>query len=157
VAGAWVKPEKKMKSNHDLLMMNLKVKDGGHLRIFAPDLARTLTANDLELVGDGESFRVVQKCPWWSRVEFPCVGCKCTYWHVCWYILEDCNILDAELDVQNLIWCNPCAVKRCKSVVSEMEPGRGPLVLKKKSTHRSRHSTFEHTSFKKREHFLCLM
>jgi hypothetical protein len=78
VAGAWVKPEKKMKSNHDLLMMNLKVKDGGHLRIFAPDLARTLTANDLELVGDGESFRVVQKFPWWSRVEFPCVGCKCT-------------------------------------------------------------------------------
>jgi hypothetical protein len=32
-----------------------------HLKISAPDLARTLLANDLELVGDGESFRVVRK------------------------------------------------------------------------------------------------
>jgi hypothetical protein len=31
------------------------------MKISAPDLARTLKANDLELVGDGESFKVVQK------------------------------------------------------------------------------------------------
>jgi hypothetical protein len=31
------------------------------MKITAPDLARTLKANDLELIGDGESFRVVSK------------------------------------------------------------------------------------------------
>jgi hypothetical protein len=56
-----VKPGKKLKTNHEMLVMNLNASEGGHLRISAPNLARTLKANDLELVGDGESFRVVQK------------------------------------------------------------------------------------------------
>jgi hypothetical protein len=61
VAGAWVKLEKILKSHHELLVMNLGLAGLGHMKISAPDLARTLKANDLELVGDGESFRVVQK------------------------------------------------------------------------------------------------
>jgi hypothetical protein len=61
LAGAWVKPEKILKSHHELLDMNLGSAGSGHMKISAPDLARTLKANDLELVGDGESFRVVQK------------------------------------------------------------------------------------------------
>jgi hypothetical protein len=55
-----VKPEKKLKSHHELLVMNLSSSESGHLRISASDRARTLKANDLELVGDGEYFRVVQ-------------------------------------------------------------------------------------------------
>jgi hypothetical protein len=61
VAGAWVKPEKFLKTHHELLAMNLGLAGSGHLKISAPDLARTLKANDLELVGDGECFRVVQR------------------------------------------------------------------------------------------------
>jgi hypothetical protein len=61
VAGAWVKPEKILKSHHELLDVNLGSVGSSHLKISAPDLARTLKANDLELVGDGESFRVVPK------------------------------------------------------------------------------------------------
>jgi hypothetical protein len=61
VAGAWVKPEKILRSHHELLDMNLGSAGSGHMKISAPDLARTLKANDLELVGDGESFKVVQK------------------------------------------------------------------------------------------------
>jgi hypothetical protein len=60
VVEAWVKPEKKLKSNHEMLVMNLKANDGEHLKMSAPDLARTLKANNLELVGEGESFSVVQ-------------------------------------------------------------------------------------------------
>jgi hypothetical protein len=61
VAGAWVKPEKILKSHHELLGVNLGSADASLLKISAPDLARTLKANGLELVGDGESFRVVPK------------------------------------------------------------------------------------------------
>jgi hypothetical protein len=61
VAGAWVKPEKFLKTHHELLAMNLGSAGSGHLKISAPDLARTLKANDLELVGDGECFKVVQR------------------------------------------------------------------------------------------------
>jgi hypothetical protein len=61
VAGAWVKPEKILKTHHELLAMNLGSAGSGHMKISAPDLARTLKANDLELVGDGECFRVVQR------------------------------------------------------------------------------------------------
>jgi hypothetical protein len=61
VAGAWVKPEKIPKSHHELLDVNLGSAGASHLKISASDLARTLKANDLELVGDGESFRVVPK------------------------------------------------------------------------------------------------
>jgi hypothetical protein len=41
--------------------MNLGSAGSRHMKISAPDLAMTLKANDLELVGDGESFKVVQK------------------------------------------------------------------------------------------------
>jgi hypothetical protein len=61
VAGAWVKTEKRLKSQHELLVMNLNVAETGHLKVTAPDLARTLQANNLELVGDGENSRVVSK------------------------------------------------------------------------------------------------
>jgi hypothetical protein len=61
VDGAWVKPEKILKTHHELLAMNLGSAGSGHMMISAPDLARTLKANDLKLVGDGECFRVVQK------------------------------------------------------------------------------------------------
>jgi hypothetical protein len=61
MAGAWVKPEKQLKSHHELLLMNLSSSESGHLRISAQDLARTLKANDLELVVDGECFRMVQR------------------------------------------------------------------------------------------------
>jgi hypothetical protein len=61
VAGAWVKPEKLLKSHLGMLDMTLGSTGSRHLKISAPDLARTLKANDLELVGDGESFRVVRK------------------------------------------------------------------------------------------------
>jgi hypothetical protein len=61
VAGAWVKPEKYLKTHHELMVMNLDSAGSGHLRILAPNLARTLKANDMELVGDGECFRVVQR------------------------------------------------------------------------------------------------
>jgi hypothetical protein len=56
-----VKPEKMLKTHHELLAKNLGSAGSGHMRISAPDLARTLQANDLELVGDGECFRVVQR------------------------------------------------------------------------------------------------
>jgi hypothetical protein len=44
-----------------LLGVNLGSADASLLKISAPDLARTLKANGLELVGDGESFKVVPK------------------------------------------------------------------------------------------------
>jgi hypothetical protein len=50
-----------MKSHLEPLDMTLGSTGSRHLKISAPDLARTLLANDLELVGDGESFRVVRK------------------------------------------------------------------------------------------------
>jgi hypothetical protein len=50
-----------MKTHHELMVMNMDSVESGHLRISAPDLARTLKANDMELVGDGECFRVVQR------------------------------------------------------------------------------------------------
>jgi hypothetical protein len=56
-----VKPEKYLKTHHELMVMNMDSGESGHLRISAPDLARTLKANDMELVGDGECFGVVQR------------------------------------------------------------------------------------------------
>jgi hypothetical protein len=57
VARAWVKPEKFLKTHHELLAMNLGSAGSGHLKISVLNLTRTLKANDLELVGDGECFR----------------------------------------------------------------------------------------------------
>jgi hypothetical protein len=56
-----VKPEKYLKTHHELMVMNMDSAESGHLRISALDLVSTLKANDMELVGDGVCFRVVQR------------------------------------------------------------------------------------------------
>jgi hypothetical protein len=57
VAGAWVTPEKKLRSE---AAMNIHNQAGGEdWKISADDLARTLKANGLVLIGDGERFKVI--------------------------------------------------------------------------------------------------
>jgi hypothetical protein len=66
VAGAWVKSEKKLKYNHEMLVMNLKASDGEHLRISAPDLVRT---NDLDLARTNTTRKtLICGAPIWASV-----------------------------------------------------------------------------------------
>lgn len=61
VAGAWVTPEKRAKTQMELVIQNHVRSSGDDWEITAADLARTLDANALMLIGDGERFRVVPK------------------------------------------------------------------------------------------------
>jgi hypothetical protein len=59
--GAWVTPEKRKRSQHELLVTNQDQSGARQLKITAPDLARTLKANNLEMVADVKRCRVVRK------------------------------------------------------------------------------------------------
>jgi hypothetical protein len=61
VARAWVNPEKKMRSQLDLIISNQSLDGQDEKLITVTDFARTLEEKNLVLVGDGESFRVVPK------------------------------------------------------------------------------------------------
>jgi hypothetical protein len=61
VAGAWVMPEKRMRSHHDLLVTNLTASETRKMKITAPELARTLKANNMDLRGDGKRSRVMPR------------------------------------------------------------------------------------------------
>jgi hypothetical protein len=58
VAGAWMILEKKLRTENKINIHNQV--GGDDLKITAEDLARTLTANDLVLIGDGERFKVIK-------------------------------------------------------------------------------------------------
>jgi hypothetical protein len=58
VAGAWVILAKKLISENDINFHNQA--GGDDLKITADDLTRTLTANGLVLIGDGEGFKVIK-------------------------------------------------------------------------------------------------
>jgi hypothetical protein len=58
VAGSWLTPEKKARTEQEVIIHNQM--EGAELKITAGDLARTLVANDLLLIGDGESFKVIK-------------------------------------------------------------------------------------------------
>jgi hypothetical protein len=60
VAGAWLTPQKKARSTLEVCDMN-STKGFGPMLITAEDLARTLEANDLILVGDGAGFKVLSR------------------------------------------------------------------------------------------------
>jgi hypothetical protein len=58
VAGSWLTPEKKARTEQEVILHNQL--EGSDLKITAGDLARTLVANGLMLIGDGESFKVIK-------------------------------------------------------------------------------------------------
>jgi hypothetical protein len=58
VAGSWLTPEKKARTEQEVILHNQL--EGSDLKITAGDLARTLVANGLVLFGDGESFKVIK-------------------------------------------------------------------------------------------------
>jgi hypothetical protein len=58
VAGSWLTPEKKAKTEQEVFLQNQL--GGADLKITAGDLVRTLVANGLMLIGDGESFKVIK-------------------------------------------------------------------------------------------------
>jgi hypothetical protein len=58
VAGSWLTPEKKARTEQEVILHNQM--EGAELKITARDLARTLVANGLLLIGDGESFKVIK-------------------------------------------------------------------------------------------------
>jgi hypothetical protein len=60
VAGAWLTPQKKTRSTLEVCDMN-NTRGFGPMLITAEDLARTLEANDLILVGDGACFKVLDR------------------------------------------------------------------------------------------------
>jgi hypothetical protein len=60
VAGAWLTPQKKARSTLDVCDMNI-TRGFGPMLITAEDLARTLEANDLILMGDGAGFKVLYR------------------------------------------------------------------------------------------------
>jgi hypothetical protein len=58
VAGSWLTPEKKARTEQEITLHNQM--KGVELKITTGDLARTLMANGLVLIGDGESFKVIK-------------------------------------------------------------------------------------------------
>jgi hypothetical protein len=58
VAGSWLTLEKKARTEQEVTLHNQM--GGAELKITAGDLARTLVANGLMLIGDGESFKVIK-------------------------------------------------------------------------------------------------
>jgi hypothetical protein len=54
-------PGKRMRSHHDPLVTNLAASETRKMKITAPELVRTLKANNLELHGDGKRFRVMPR------------------------------------------------------------------------------------------------
>jgi hypothetical protein len=58
VAGSWLTPEKKARTEQAITLHNQM--EGAELKITAGDLARTLMANGLVLIGDGERFKVIK-------------------------------------------------------------------------------------------------
>jgi hypothetical protein len=58
VAGSWLTPEKRLRTEHEINLHNQM--EGVELKITAGDLARTLMANGLVLIGDGEHFKVIK-------------------------------------------------------------------------------------------------
>jgi hypothetical protein len=60
VAGAWLIPQKKARSSLEVCDMNM-VRGFGPMLITSEDLARTLEANALMLVGDGAGFKVLER------------------------------------------------------------------------------------------------
>ncbi|XP_051203399.1 uncharacterized protein [Lolium perenne] len=60
VAGAWVTPQKRARATLEVSDMNCS-RGFGPMLITAEDLARTLEANDLILVGDGAGFQVLDR------------------------------------------------------------------------------------------------
>jgi hypothetical protein len=60
VAGSWVIPQKKARTTLEVCDMNSS-RGFGPMLMTAEDLARTLEANDLVLVGDGACFQVLDR------------------------------------------------------------------------------------------------
>jgi hypothetical protein len=60
VAGSWVIPQKKARTTLEVCDMNSS-RGFGPMLMTAEDLARTLEANDLVLVGDGACFQVMDR------------------------------------------------------------------------------------------------
>jgi hypothetical protein len=58
VAKSWLTPEKKTRIEQEITLHNQM--EGAELKITAGDLTRTLMANSLVLIGDGESFKVIK-------------------------------------------------------------------------------------------------
>jgi hypothetical protein len=58
VAGSWLTLEKKPRTEREINLHNQT--EGAELKITAGDLPRTLMANGLVLIGDGERFKVVK-------------------------------------------------------------------------------------------------
>jgi hypothetical protein len=60
VAGSWVIPQKRARTTLEVCEMNSS-RGFGPMLMTAEDLARTLDANDLVLVGDGALFQVLDR------------------------------------------------------------------------------------------------
>jgi hypothetical protein len=60
VAGAWLTPQKKVRTTLEVCDMN-NISGFGPMMITAEDLARTLDTNALMLVGDGAGFTVLER------------------------------------------------------------------------------------------------
>jgi hypothetical protein len=60
VAGAWLTPQKKVRSTLEVCDMN-STRGFGPMLITDEDLVRILEANDLILVGDGAGFKVLKR------------------------------------------------------------------------------------------------
>jgi hypothetical protein len=58
VAGSWLTPEKKARTEQEITLHNQM--EGAELKITTGVLARTLMANGLVLIGDGERFKVIK-------------------------------------------------------------------------------------------------
>jgi hypothetical protein len=58
VAGSWLTPEKRLRTEQEINLHNQM--EGAELKITVGDLARTLMANSLVLIGDGERFKVIK-------------------------------------------------------------------------------------------------
>jgi hypothetical protein len=56
VAGAWVTPEKKLRTESEINVHSQT--EDGNWKISTDDLTRTLMANGLVLIGNGEHFKV---------------------------------------------------------------------------------------------------
>jgi hypothetical protein len=61
VVGSWLMPIKKLMMTNNVEMMNACCAEEEALKIIAPDLARTLAANGLAMIGDGEQFKIVSR------------------------------------------------------------------------------------------------
>jgi hypothetical protein len=57
-AGSWLTPEKRLRTEQEITLHNQM--EGTELKITAWDLARTLVANGLVLIGNGECFKVIK-------------------------------------------------------------------------------------------------